>query len=233
MNDLNLTTEEQEVVHGLSEMHGGRQQTLNQLRWEVMLGTGLPLAGRTIFEPGAGIGDQTEWLLAQGARRVIVSDGREHNLNVIRKRFAADPRVTPVLGNLETCLELPAFQQIRADLVYLWGVYYHIHDPLDHFPVLCGLARIAPVVVFDYLESATGADWLEGYNYDHPTTSISRKSWRPTQATMMAGIRKAFGHAYLPVRQFDWYDFCAPNTPRKIAVGSASPLTLPGLIKAA
>ena len=230
MNDL--TPEEQQVVHGLTEMHDGRQQILNRLRWDVMLGTGLPIAGQTIFEPGAGIGDQTQWLLGQGARRVIVSDGRPANLSVIRKRFAADPRVTTLQGNLETCLDGPAFRQLRADLVYLWGVYYHIDDPLGAFPVLRGLAHIAPVVVFDYLESATGTDWLEEYHYDHPTTSISRRSWRPTRATMMAGLRAAFGHAYLPARQFDWHDPCAPSTPRKIAVGSKSPLNLPGLVPA-
>jgi hypothetical protein len=49
---------------------------------------------------------------------------------------------------------------------------------------------------------------------------------------MMSGIRKTFGNAYVPVKQFDWFDFCAPQTPRKIAVGSKHPLNLPGLISA-
>jgi hypothetical protein len=227
-----LTADEQNVVFGLTNMHDGRQQTLNRLRWEVLQKTGLEIAGKTIFEPGAGIGDQTEWLLAQGASRVIVNDGREANLSVIKKRFASDDRVSTILGNIENCLDLPAFRAIKADLVYLWGVYYHANDSLTDFGILRGLSHIAPIVVFDYLESATGQDWIESYDYDHPTTSISRKSPRPTYDTMMAGIKKTFGNAYNPVSQFDWHDFCAPQTPRKIAVGSKYPLNLPGLIAA-
>ncbi len=225
----NLSREEQVVWDGLRTMHGGRQAHLNSLRWDLMLKTGIPIAGKVIFEPGAGIGDQTEWLLAQGAARVIVNDGREPNLSVIRKRFADDPRVTCILGNLEDCLDRPEFQ-ITADLVYLWGVYYHINDPIPEFPILRQLARIAPTVVFDYLESATGSDWVEGYDYDHPTTSISRQSPRPTAATMIAGLRKTFGHAYWPKTQMDWFDPCAPSTPRRIIVGSRNLLDCPGLI---
>ena len=228
----NLTPDEQNVVFGLTNMHDGRQQTLNRLRWEVMENTGLQIAGKTIFEPGAGIGDQTEWLLSQGASRVIVNDGREANLSVIKKRFISDNRVSTILGNIENCLELPEFLNIKADMVFLWGVYYHANDSLTDFGILRGLSRIAPIVVFDYLESATGQDWIESYDYDHPTTSISRKSPRPTFETMMAGIRKTFGNAYVPVKQFDWFDFCAPQTPRKIAVGSKYPLNLAGLVSA-
>ena len=36
----NLTPDEQNVVFGLTNMHDGRQQTLNRLRWEVMENTG-------------------------------------------------------------------------------------------------------------------------------------------------------------------------------------------------
>lgn len=228
----NLTPEEQAVVTGLTTMHDGRQQTLNRLRWECFESTGLPIAGQTIFEPGAGIGDQTEWLLAKGAKHVIVNDGREANLSVIRKRFAGDARVTTLLGNIETCLDSPEFVDLRADLVYLWGVYYHVNDSLTDFGILKSLARIAPIVVFDYLESATGENWVESYNYDHPTTSISRASPRPTRETMIAGLKRTFGHAYFPLNQFDWFDFCAPDTPRKIAIGSRHPLLMRGVIPA-
>ncbi len=225
---MNLTKDEGFAWDGL---HTDRQSYLNKLRWELMLKTGLPIAGKVIFEPGAGIGDQTEWLLAQGAAHVFANDGREPNLNCIRKRFADDSRVTCIHGNIEDCLgELGLIA--AADLTFLWGVYYHINDPAPEFPILRQLARIAPIVVFDYLESASGFDWVESYNYDHPTTSISRQSQRPTAATMTAALKRTFGYAYWPKTQMDWFDPCAPHTPRKIAVGSSVPLDCNGLIKA-
>src|SRR5207247_9580540 len=81
-----------------------RQDMLNQLRWFHFLSMGIPLAGKTVFEPGAGIGDQTQWLLNQGAKHIYVNDGRPDNLQVIRDRFGDDPRLTFVQGDLERCL---------------------------------------------------------------------------------------------------------------------------------
>jgi len=211
--------------------HSDRYTHLNNLRWDLLLRTGIPIAGQTIFECGAGIGDQTEWLLNQGAARVIVNDGREANLEIIKRRFAGDPRLTFILGNLEDCLERPEFN-FTADLVYLWGVYYHLNDSLTEFQVLRGLARIAPVVVFDYLESAGDTDWVERYDYDNPSTSISRRSGRPTRQTMIAGLKKTFGYAYMPKVQMDWHDPFASGTPRRIAVGSRVPLAYAGLEQA-
>lgn len=212
-----------------NNFHSERYTLLNTMRWDLLLRTGIQLAGKIIFEPGAGIGDQTEWLLAQGAAHVIVSDGRETNLAIIRQRFAGDERVTCLLGNLEDCLDRPEFSSLCADLTYLWGVYYHINDAMPDFPILQKLARIAPTVVLDYLESGREEDWVESYNYDNPSTSISRRSPRPLRATMLAGLRKTYGHAYWPKTQMEWHDPSATRTPRKIVIGSTVPLDWPGV----
>src|SRR5262245_26453861 len=102
----------------------------------------LPIEGKTIFEPGAGIGDQTEWLLEQGAKHVWVQDGREDNVAAIRERFGfgEDERVTVLpAGDLEKCL--PDIDIPFVDLVFCYGVYYHIRDPIPEFPILRQLAR--------------------------------------------------------------------------------------------
>ncbi len=208
-----------------------RYYYLNRYRWSLMQKTGIPLKEKIIFEPGAGIGDQTQWLLDQGARMVWVSEGRNENLNIIKKRFSTDLRVGAILGNLENCLEDPHFN-IHADLVFMWGVYYHIYDPIPSFPILKKLRRVAPVVVFDYLESATGQDYIERYDYDNPSTSISRASCRPTRETIVNCLRAIYGHCYFPVDQFSWPDPSAPKTPRKIAIGSVHQLDYQGIIEA-
>ena len=215
----------------ISEFRTDRYYWLNEYRWRLFVQTGIPIEGQVVFEPGAGIGDQTSWLLNRGARKVITSEGREINLDVIRKRFSGDERVLTMLGDLENCLNNPGFQ-VQADLIFLWGVYYHINDSINDFPILRSLAKIAPIIALDYQVSLSGLDWLEEYNYDNVSTSISHSSWRQTPETVISGIRASFGYAYFPREQMDWEDPSTLVAPRRIIIGSKTPLDYPGLVEA-
>lgn len=220
-----IPTPEQQAI--MANFENERYDYLNQLRWDLFLKMQIPIKDQVIFEPGAGIGDQTEWLLNRGAKHIYVNDGRPENLQIIRQRFPGNPRLTFVEGNLEDCLENPDFN-FTVDLVFLWGVYYHINDSLTEFQIMQALARIGPTVVFDYLE---GNDEITHYDYDNPSTSLSRYAIRPTTKTLMEGLRRVWGHAYLPREQMDWHDPLAKDTPRKLAVGSRVPLVNQNLIE--
>jgi hypothetical protein len=203
-----------------------RYATLNQIRWDLFLKMGIPVKDQVIFEPGAGIGDQTEWLLNQGAKHIYVNDGRPQNLDIIYQRFGRDPRLTYVHGDLEK--DVPNWH-FQANLIYLWGVYYHIKDSVTEFNVLKDLTRIAPLLVMEYLEN--DQDGIYSYGYDNPSTSLSQYGIRPTTPTMIAGLKRTWGHAYLPKEQMNWYDPLAESTPRRLAVASLHPLDNPNLLK--
>lgn len=219
------TPRQQEI---LSNFRTPRYDELNHLRWELFLKMGIPIKDQIIFEPGAGIGDQTEWLLSHGAQHIFVNDGRPENLDIIFRRFGHDPRLSYVHGNLEKHVPLWRENGVVADLVFLWGCYYHINDDLQEFRIMRELSRIAPIVVFDYLESQE--DGTTFYGYDNPSTSVSQYAIRPTTPTMMAGLKKTWGHAYLPKAQMEWEDPLAEGTPRRLAVASIYPLENPNLI---
>jgi len=225
---LDLTDSEKFV---LSKFHNSHYYWMNEVRWRIFLQCGVDLSGKTVFEPGAGIGDQTEWLLNRGVKNVFVSEARETNLNIIRKRFRLDSRVITYQGDLESSLDSPDFL-FTADFIFLWGVYYHIFDPIPEFPILKKLSRIAPLIAFDYLESHNTEDFLEIYDYDHPTIALSKKSWRQTRGSIINGVKSAFGYAYFPREQMDAFDPRAPLWPRRIIFGSKIPLSSPGLIEA-
>lgn len=225
MTNFTPTAREQEI---LSNFRTERYDELNHLRWDLFLKMGIPVKDQVIFEPGAGIGDQTEWLLSQGAGHVIVNDGRRENLHIIWQRFGEDPRLTYIHGNLETDVSKWVEEGIRADLVFLWGVYYHINDSVTDFNIMKALTGIAPVVVFDYLENDQDGTYF--YGYDNPSTSVSQYAIRPTTKTMVEGLKKTWGHAYLPKEQMNWHDPLAESTPRRLAVGSTHPLKNPNLI---
>lgn len=218
-------------LSAVTEFRTDRYFWINEYRWRLLLQTGISLKEKVIFEPGAGIGDQTSWLLQQGVKHVIVSEGREDNFEVIQERFRGDSRVTPILGNLEDCLDSEEFS-LQADLIYLWGVYYHILDPLPTFPILHQLSNIAPIIVMDFQQSLTGDDYVCDYPYDNPSASISHSSWRLTPSSMVTGLASAFGNVYFPREQMNWNDPSCLLDPRRIIIGSKSVLDLPGLQKA-
>jgi len=217
--NLDLTQEEQNSV---DNFRTDRYYWINEYRWRLLLQTGITFSQKVIFEPGAGIGDQTSWLLNQGASKVIVSEGRDINLSIIKKRFSGDSRVSivPEGEDLELYLDKSEFE-VKADVVFLWGVYYHILDTLPDFPILHKLSRVAPLIVMDYQESLTGSDWIETYEYENSSSSLSYSSWRQTKETMSAAVQSAFGHAYFPAEQMQWADPSTPTAPRRIIVGSS------------
>jgi hypothetical protein len=136
-----------------------------------------------------------------------------------------------LLGDLEQCLDSLEFK-LSADLVYLWGLYYHILDPLPNFPILHQLSRIAPMIVMDFQMSLTGSDYIRTYAYDNVSASISHQSVAQTLGTMSAGIRKSFGYAYFPLEQMNWDDPATLSDLRRIIIGSNKPLNNSGLVEA-
>lgn len=208
----------------LSSFRNDRYERLNQCRWEQFLSMGIDIKGKTIFEPGAGVGDQTEWLLKQGVGHVYVNDGREENLEMVQERFGGNDRVT-ILPAQD--METAKFSDIPfVDLIFCWGVYYHLREDLE-FRVLHQLSRKGATIVMDYL---AGNDNEVSYGYDNPSTSLSKYAFRPRTETLMEAMTKSFGYAYHPVHQLKWEDPLAAET-RLVVVGSHFLLGNPNLIR--
>ena len=228
LSELNLNPSEQAIVENFRT---DRYYWLNEYRWRLLAKTGIQFADKVIFEPGAGIGDQTAWLLQEGAAKVISSGGRASNIEICRKRFSKNSKVTNFVWDLEQPFDFLDVK-FKSDIVYLWGVYYHIFDSISDFPVLNKLSMIAPIIVMDFQMSTTGIDHIRTYNYDTASSSVSHHSWSLTLETMALGIRSHYGHAYFPIEQMNWDDPATLSDPRKIIIGSKLPLYYPGLVKA-
>lgn len=199
-----------------------RYEALNRTRWDHFLSMNIPLAGRTIFEPGAGVGDQTAWLLDQGVKHIFVNDGRADNLAIIRERFGADPRVTLIEGDLETTL--PEMQvQLRLliasparTFIFFYGVYYHLQETCPGFHIMRGLAPLGDAIAFDYL---VGDDNRAVYGHDNPSTSLSQFAFRPRTETLFAGLKDIWEYVYQPKTPLNWVDPVATEN-RQVGVAS-------------
>lgn len=228
LDQLDLSPSEKKFV---KNFRTDRYFWLNEYRWRLLAKTGISFQDKIIFEPGAGIGDQTAWLLNQGAGHVIVSDGRQQNLEIIQKRFQKETRVSSYLINLEESLDSDSFK-FTTDIVFLWGVYYHLMDPPPNFPLLQRLSNVAPMIILDFQLSLTGFDYIRNYNYENNSTSIGKSSWALTTKTMVSVIRSTFGFVYFPVEQMNWEDPSTLSAPRRIIIGSKEKLDFRGLIEA-
>lgn len=200
-----------------------RYAALNKCRWDHFLSMGIPINGKTIFEPGAGIGDQTEWLLEQGASKIQVHEGRPDNREIIRERFDEDERVLIGGGILE---EMIGMLTLNVDLIFCYGVYYHLRDDAD-FRILRQFSKLGEVMAFDYI---AGNDCEYSYGYDNPSTSIAQYAFRPRPESIAAAVKDSFGFAYSPKIPLDWNDPIAAED-RRILVGSKNRLDNPNLIQ--
>ena len=209
----------------LSSFRNPRYESLNETRWNHFLAMGIPIKNQLIFEPGAGVGDQTEWLLKQDPMFIWVNEGREGNAEIIRDRFVGNFRVEVFCGDLESCLAFPEYD-FYADLIFCYGVYYHLRED-EQFTIMRQLSKLGETIAFDYL---AGEDGEVSYGYDNPSTSISQYARRPRRETMTAALKTCWEFVYDPKEPLAWVDPQAYED-RVVAVASHVELNNPSLIQ--
>lgn len=166
-------------------------------RLEHLATLGLDLFDRRVFEPGAGIGDHTQFYLDRGCS-VHASEPRQENLAHMRERFADEPRVTLEAIDLE---HPPAQAPPGFDIVHCYGLLYHLSDPTEAIRYLAGTAGelllVELCVSFGDDERLNPVSEVQG----HASQAFSGTGCRPTRAWVEARLRQHMPHVYYPVTQ--------------------------------
>ena len=201
----------------------------NQRRQEHLASLGLDLAGRTVLELGAGLGDHTSFFLDRSCE-VIITEPRPENLRILRERH-------PGSEVRQLDLEAPT-TPVQVEIVYCYGVLYHLSDPAA---ALAWIAACQPdlvlletcvsaqeeLVVFPFAESA-----------ELPDNATSGHGCRPTRPWLLRELARHFPYAYVTTTQpwheefpTDWSEPQLFDRPlvRAVFVASARPLDLPTL----
>jgi SAM-dependent methyltransferase len=200
----------------------------NQRRLEHLASLGLPLARRRVLELGAGIGDHTTFFLDRDCE-VCVSDGRPENVDFLRQRYH--------WMRVETIdLEQPLTFNESFEIVYCYGLLYHLSDPagaISKMASLCSDLLLLETCVSpgDELAIKPAAE-----NRMDPSQSLIGRGCRPTRPWIMQNLRECFPHAYVTVTQ-PWhpeFPLCwdLPLTnglTRSVFLASRQPLSLPTL----
>lgn len=202
----------------------------NHRRLEHLASLGLPIAGCSVLEVAAGIGDHTSFFLDRGCT-VVSTDGRQENLEILQERFRHTSVETAHLD-----LDAPAEMGRQFDIVYCYGALYHLHRPAEAIAFMAGRCRsmllLETRVSFGDDEEVNLADEPA----ENPTESIVGCGCRPTRPWVFARLKQHFEHVYVPRTQpnhsdfpLNWKTTPAGNdaTTRAIFIASRAPLDNP------
>ncbi len=212
-----------------AEFHSAHYLRHNQRRLEHLASLGLPLAGKTVLEVGAGLGDHTNFFLDRGCR-VTVSDGRAELVAALRGRF---PELKVALLDLDR--PDPTFHEV-AEVVHCYGTLYHLSRPLQALEFLSrccsGMLLLETCVSYGDREELK----LVPERAYSPSQAVSGQGCRPTRPWIYARLKGFFEYVYLPTTQpwheefpLDWTS--RPSTTagltRAVFVASRQPLSNP------
>jgi len=224
----------------LATFHSLHYLRHNQRRQEHLATLGLDLAGKSVLEVGAGIGDHTSFFLDRGCR-VVTSEARPANLEKLRQRFAAQTNVSVRQIDLDQAVLSGLGDDESYDVVYCYGLLYHLSRPAEALHYLAahcsGIFLLELCVSFGDDETVN----LVAEPQDSPSQAWSGTGCRPTRAWVFSRLRDNFQFVYVPRTQpwheefpLDWSRTSSESWPaerllRAVFVGSRSAIGLRSL----
>jgi SAM-dependent methyltransferase len=204
----------------------------NRRRLAHLASLGLDLAGLTVLEVGAGIGDHTGFLLRQGCN-VITSEAQDENLAVLRSRY-------PELDVRQIDLNHPPSAPVSVDVVYCYGTLYHLEQPAVAIAWMAQCAK-RMLLLETCVAHGDEIDLLPFAEPGGPEYALDGRGCRPTRSWVRQELTKSFSHVYSTLTQpwheefpLDWSDDDLAGEPliRAVFVASRSPLENPVLTEA-
>jgi len=206
-------------------------QRHNQRRQEHLASLGLNLAGATVVEVGAGIGDHTSFFLDRGCQ-VVSTEGRQENLEILRYRF---PNLE--VRHLDLDNPDPTFNNL-FDIVYCYGLLYHLQNPVTAIDFMSRCCQ--KMLLLETCVSFGDEELMNpcGEVAEHPSQAISGQGCRPTRLWVYEQLKRHFEFVYMPITQpnheefpLDWTLPSSINIlTRSVYIASRQPLDNPLLI---
>ena len=166
-------------------------QRHNRARLDHLESLELDLDNKSVLELGAGVGDLTRFFLRRGCR-VTALDGRQDNVDLLQARH---PDVQSGVSDLEAPDPHDFVFQQRYDLMFCYGLIYHLADPRPLLDVAC------PVVELCLLETCVSIgqrdelnSCLEDAKID--SQSLTGKGCRPTRYWIYHQLQRHFPYVY-------------------------------------
>ena len=206
----------------VTNFHSNNYLRHNARRLEHLASLRISVAGMSVLEVGAGIGDHSSYYIDRGCV-ITITEARPQNLGFLRRRYPA--------CNIQFMdMERPSrIEGSPFDIVHCYGLLYHLGNPEKALEFLAENAR-----KLLFLETCVTFGEDEHINLTkepqlNPTQAYSGTGCRPTRKWLFNRLQKFFKYVYLPKTQpcheefpLDWN---APekhnaNLQRAIFIGS-------------
>ena len=205
----------------------------NARRLEHLASLGIDVAGKSVLEVGAGLGDHSHYYLDRGCA-VTITEARPRSVAYLRKRY---PNVTVLELDVERPIDVLG---APFDVVHCYGLLYHLESPetaIDFLARNCrGIVLLETCVAFGAESTITPVAEMR----EDPTSAVSGTGCRPTRAWVFERLKARFEHVYVPITQPNHEEFPVDwNSPehangllnRAVFVASRSPLDNPQLVE--
>lgn len=174
--------------------HSNHYLRHNARRLEHLASLRIPVAGMSVLEVGAGIGDHSHYYIDRGCR-ITITEVRAENLNLLRQRY---PNCDVQFLDMESPSHVGGSP---FDVVHCYGLLYHLSKPKQ---ALAFLSQNTRRMLF--LETCVSFDENEGINLtgeeqSNPTQAYSGTGCRPTRAWLFRELQGLFEYVYLPTTQ--------------------------------
>lgn len=173
----------------------------NQRRQEHLATLGLDIAGSTVLEVGAGIGDHTSFFLDRGCP-VVSTDARPENLKILHSRY-------PDLQVKHLDLDYPDAATVNGlfDIVYCYGLLYHLKKPAEGIEFMA--RRCRKMLLLETCVSFGDGELINPcYEpVESPSHSVSGFGCRPTRKWVYNQLKHHFEHVYMPITQPNHEEF--------------------------
>lgn len=191
--------------------HSDQYLRHNARRLEHLTSLRIPVAGLTVLEVGAGIGDHSHYFLDRGCR-VTITEARRENIDYLKQRY---PKQNVRFLDMESPQPL---EGAPFDVVHCYGLLYHLSNPKEALTFLSAnaskLLLLETCVSFNTDSAINPIDEAQ----ENPSQAFSGKGCRPTRAWLFAQLKQHFDYVYLPKTQ-PWHeefplDWTAPQQHR-------------------
>lgn len=176
------------------EFHSNHYLRHNARRLEHLASLRIPVAGMSVLEVGAGIGDHSHYYIDRGCA-ITITEARAENLKYLRIRY-------PACNVQFLDMEHPSrMGGSPFDVVHCYGLLYHLSNPAQ---ALEFLAQSAKTLLFlETRVSFSAGDFvnLTEEVQSFPSNAYSGTGCRPTRTWLFNKLQEVFKYVYLPKTQ--------------------------------